>query len=139
MPNDERTARARRHPFPADHGVVLSAGRWLTPDALESVLGWSLEPAGLCRGDECVLVPDRAAIETDGAIDAVAVAELLDRPVAVDEGSGVAAIGAPRGSRRSALHDLVAPDFVLPDLDGTPHALSDHRSKQRLLVAFSSW
>jgi hypothetical protein len=56
-----------------------------------------------------------------------------------DEASGVVAIGAPRELRQHALGDLQAPDFILPDLDGTPHALSDHRSKKKLLVAFSSW
>lgn len=121
-----------------DH-VVLAQGPVLTADALEAALGWTLKPEGLCRDDRCVVVPDRSALERDGKIDAIAVAELLDRPSAVDEVSGVAAIGVPREARRRALDDLQAPDFVLPDLDGTPHALSDHRSKKRLLVAFSSW
>ncbi|MBT6446393.1 MAG: TlpA family protein disulfide reductase, partial [Acidimicrobiaceae bacterium] len=67
------------------------------------------------------------------------VAALLDRPAVLDQASGVAAIGAQRSVRKRALDDLQAPDFVLPDLNGTPHALSDHRSKKRLLVAFSSW
>lgn len=119
--------------------VLLADGPLVTPDELESALGWALKPQGLCRDDTCVIVPDRAALERDGKIDATAVAALLDRPAAVDETSGVAAIGVPRQARRGALDDLMAPDFVLPDLDGTPHALSDHRSKKRLLVAFSSW
>ncbi len=119
--------------------VVLTGGPLVTAGELESSLGWTLKPEGLCRDDTCVIVPDRTALERDGAIDATAVAALLDRPAVVDEDSGVVAIGVPRAARRSALHDLDAPDFVLPDLDGTPHALSDHRSKKRLLVAFSSW
>lgn len=119
--------------------ALLSDGPLVTADALEQLLGWQLKPEGLCRDDVCVLVPDREALEQDGLIDAVEVAALLDRPVLVDEESGVAAVGAPRDLRRRAIDDLQAPDFVLPDLDGTPHALSDHRSKKRLLVAFSSW
>ncbi len=119
--------------------VLLADGPLINLDQLEATLGWTLKPQGLCRDDTCVLVPDRSALERDGAVDARAVARLLDRPAIVDDGSGVAAIGAPRELRRGALHDLHAPDFVLPDLDGTPHALSDHRSKKRLLVAFSSW
>lgn len=121
-----------------DH-VVLPDGPLLHADDLADRLGWTLRPEGLCRGDVCVMVPDRSAIEREGAIDAVAVAGLLDRPAVVDEVSGVAAVGVARATRRRALDDLVAPDFVLPDLDGTPHALADHRSKKRLLVAFSSW
>lgn len=124
---------------PRNDQVILAGGPLISHLELESQLGWALDASGLCRDDRCVLVPDRGAIERDDAIDAIAVATLLDRPAVVDEVSGVAAIGVPRTLRRSALDDLEAPDFVLPDLDGTPHALSDHRSKKRLLVAFSSW
>lgn len=119
--------------------VILADGSLVTSEELDQALGWSLEPQGLCRDDSCVIVPDRSALERDGKIDVTVVAALLDRPTVVDADSGVTAVGVPRSARRRALHDLVAPDFVLPDLDGTPHALSDHRSKKRLLVAFSSW
>ncbi len=111
----------------------------LDASELEGTLGWQLKPQGLCREDVCVLVPDREAVERDGRVDAMAVASLLDRPAAADTESGLVAIGAHRELRRAAVHDLRAPDFILPDLDGTHHALSDHRSKKRLLVAFSSW
>lgn len=119
--------------------ALLTDGPLIEQDELDRTLGWTLKPEGLCRDDVCVLVPDRDALEPEGLVDVRMVAELLDRPVAVDETSGTVAVGAPRSARRGALHDLQAPDFVLPDLDGTPHALSDHRSKKRLLVAFSSW
>jgi hypothetical protein len=119
--------------------LVLADGPLVSPDHLESLIGWRLEPRGLCRGDTCVIVRDRAALERDGQIDVTVVAALLDRPAVVDTESGVAAVGVPRSARRGALDHLMAPDFILPDLDGTPHALSDHRSKKRLLVAFSSW
>ena len=119
--------------------ALLENGPVIAADQLEATLGWILKPEGLCRDDTCVIVSDRAAIERDGGIDATAVADLLDRPWALDEASNTVAVGAPRAARRGALNDLQAPDFVLPDLDGTAHALSDHRSKKRLLVAFSSW
>lgn len=119
--------------------VIVPGGPLVTATDIEALLGWSLTPEGLCRGDGCVIVPDRSSVERDGGVDITEVASLLDRPAVVDEASGVVAIGVPRAARRSALQDLEAPDFVLPDVDGTPHALSDHRSKKRLLVAFSSW
>ena len=119
--------------------VLLPDGPLIDAERLEETLGWTLKPEGLCRDDTCVIVPDRSVLEHDGKIDVTKVAELLDRPSAVDGPSGIAAVGAPRAVRHRALFDLSAPDFVLPDLDGTPHALSDHRSKKRLLVAFSSW
>ncbi len=119
--------------------VLLTDGPMIDAIDLERTIGWTLKPEGLCRDDACVIVRDRSAIEVDGKIDMVEVAGLLDRPVAVDAGSNTVAIGSPRDKRRGALNDLQAPDFRLPDLDGTYHALSDHRSKKRLLVAFSSW
>lgn len=119
--------------------VMLEGGPLIAPDDLPDTLGWTLKPEGLCKDDACVIVSDRDALHSNGMLDAAAVAGLLDRPVVHDAESGLVAIGAPREQRRGALHDLKAPDFTLPDLDGTPHSLADHRSKKKLLVAFSSW
>ena len=119
--------------------ALLDSGPVVESSSLPELLGWTLKPEGLCRDEQCVIVPDRSALETDGSVDLRDVASLLDRPVAVDDIADLVAVGAERSQRRGALHDLRAPDFSLPDLDGTFHALSDHRSKKRLLVAFSSW
>ncbi|MGY9072217.1 MAG: peroxiredoxin family protein [Acidimicrobiales bacterium] len=128
----------KHHPKSSDLALFTS-GPLVDAATLEAALGWTLKPEGLCRDDTCVLVPDRSLLETSGSINVLAVADLLDRPAMLDVESQVLAVGAPRAARRGALNDLVAPDFVLPDLDGTSHALSDHRGKKRLLVAFSSW
>ena len=122
----------------ADDTAILESTGTITDEQL-SALGWELKPEGLCQDDTCVIVPDRAALVSGAGIDLAELAHLLDRPVAIDADSGLAALGADRGRRRSALADLLAPDFELPDLDGGLTALSDHRSKKRLLVAFSSW
>ncbi len=119
--------------------AVLDSPREVRAETLTDLIGWTLKPEGLCRDERCVIVPDRSALESDDGVDLVAVVGLLDRPVAVDETAGLVAIGAERAQRRGALQDRRAPDFSLPDLDGTWHALSDHRSKKKLLVAFSSW
>ena len=101
-------------------------------------LGWTLKPEGLCQDDTCVLIPDRGALVSDVGLDLAVLGDLLDRPVALE--AGLAAIGAPRAARRRALDELVAPDFTLPNLvGGGVTSLSDHRSKKRLLIAFSSW
>ena len=103
-------------------------------------LGWTLKPEGLCQDDTCVLIPDRGALLSDVGLDLTVLGDLLDRPVAIDTEAGLAAIGAPRAVRRRALDELVAPDFTLPNLAGDGvTSLSDHRSKKRLLIAFSSW
>ena len=119
--------------------ALLDSGPLVDSEQLSELIGWTLKPEGLCRDERCVLVPDRTTIERDGVTDLHAVAALLDRPIAVDTDAGLVAIGAERAHRRAALRDLRAPDFTLPDLEGTFHSLADHRSKKRLLVAFSSW
>jgi len=118
--------------------LLLLESSTASADELHELIGWSLKPEGLCRDDVCVPVRERGALGDESALDLVALAGLLDRPAVSDE-SGLTAIGAPRARRRSAVVDLVAPDFSLPDLNGGVTALCDHRSKKRLLVAFSSW
>ena len=120
-----------------DTAIVESTGTLTEQQLID--LGWELRPEGLCQGDTCVIVPDRSALVVDGAVDLAVLADLLDRPVAIDSVSGLAAIGAHRARRRSALVDLVAPDFSLPDLDGRMHSLSEHRGKKVLLIAYASW
>ena len=119
--------------------AVVSGGPVVAEDELAEAIGWTLKPEGLCKDETCIIVRDPTAIRSGDGIDLLAVADLLDRPAVHDDESGLVAIGAPRAQRRGALQDLHAPDFTLPDLDGTWHSLSDHRSKKRLLVAFSSW
>lgn len=64
--------------------VMLEGGPLIDAAALESALGWTLKPEGLCKDDTCVIVPDRAALMSDDLIDVTAVAALLDRPAAHD-------------------------------------------------------
>lgn len=111
----------------------------LSPEALETSLGWKLDTSGLCRGDVCVLVPDRDALVNEGALDLERVAELLERPIAIDIDASIAALGTPAHERKAAMEGLVAPDFSLPDLTGQLHSLSQHRGKKVLLIAYASW
>jgi hypothetical protein len=61
------------------------------------------------------------------------------RPVAMDLGERAAYLGVSAEERGRRLASLEAPDFTLPDLDGHPHSLSDHRGKKVFLVAYGSW
>jgi hypothetical protein len=119
--------------------VMLEGGPLIDVADLEDALDWTLKPEGLCKDDTCVIVNNRDALFDGDRLDVTAVASLLDRPAATDAESGLVAIGAPREQRRAAIDDMKAPDFVLPDINGLPMNFSDHRSKKRLLVAFSSW
>lgn len=119
--------------------VLGSAGARLAPGAVHTALGWELKPAGLCRGDTCVPVrPEHRLADPDG-IDLVALASLLDRPLALDLDERVACLGASAAERGQRLRSLDAPDFTLPDLTGHPHRLTDHRGRKVLLLAWASW
>ena len=106
---------------------------------LTNAIGWHLEAQGLCRGDVCVPVRDRAALETAQGIDLAALARVFDRPLAVDADEGVAVLGASAAERAGRLATLEAPDFALPDLSGRMHTLRDQRGKKTLLIAWASW
>ncbi len=111
----------------------------VTPSSLPTALGWALRPEGLCREEVCIPVHDRDALFSGELLDVAAVASALGRQSVVDPEAGLVAVGLGAEQRRDALELLVAPDFELPDLDGTPHTLSEWRGKKRLLHAFSSW
>lgn len=124
------------HPVEAH---VAAARVQIAPDALGSALGWELKPEGLCRGEVCVPVRDRAALVGDRGLDLGAFAEALGRPLALDADERVAALGDAAADRSAALDTLEAPDFSLPDLEGRLHSLSEHRGQKVLLVAYASW
>lgn len=102
---------------------------------LQPAIGWTLEPHGLCRGDVCVPVTGLG----DGEVDLGRVAEALGSTVLVDAESATVAVSVPAHDRRAALVGRRAPDFTLPDLDGTPHTLEQFAGRKRLLIAFASW
>jgi hypothetical protein len=115
---------------------------WIPLDDLERSTGWTAKPEGLCRGDVCVPVPAARKAEWldgDARLDFAAFAAHLGHAVARDE-RGVWAFGPPadRGAPAGS-GPVIAPDFRLPDLDGTLHALSDYRGKKVLLYAWASW
>jgi peroxiredoxin len=78
-------------------------------------------------------------LDTDGRIDLLAVAAVLDRLAVIDVEAGIGALARPAEVRRRVLRDLVAPDLELPDLDGVVHRLDEWHGSKRLLVAFASW
>jgi peroxiredoxin len=111
----------------------------LAPSAVAATLGWTLESAGLCRGDVCVPVRDRDRLVAARGVDLAELARLLDRPLALDAEHRVAVLGTSAGRRADALRSLLAPDFALADLAGKTRRLSDDHGKKRLLVTWGSW
>jgi hypothetical protein len=113
---------------------LLESGDTLLVDP--SLLGWQRKPEGLCRDEVCIPVPADAP---PGAMEATALARLLQRPIVIDHDEHVAAFAAPAAERADALRSGIAPDFELPDVHGVVHRLSDFRGKKVVLYAYASW
>ena len=111
----------------------------IAPDALREATGWELKPEGLCHGDLCIPVRDRALLVDARGIDLAAFARAQDRPLALDVAQRAAALGVSAAERSARLATLEAPDFSLPDLHGRMHTLSAHRGKKALLIVYASW
>ncbi len=115
---------------------------WLSEADLLGATGWERKPQGLCRGERCVPIPPGRTEEfvaSDGRFNLAAFARYLDAPVVHDDAASVWLFGEAAETRREALRSLEAPDFRLPDLDGTFHSLSDYRGKKVLLLTWASW
>lgn len=114
---------------------------WVSAPRLASATGWTLKPEGLCKDSVCVPVPAARAAElvADDAIDLAGLWRHLGRPVLHDEAGAIWVLGESAAERSAALRSLEAPDFTLPDLDGTLHSLSDHRGRKVLLCTWASW
>jgi hypothetical protein len=104
---------------------------------LEAGTGWALKPEGACRGEVCVPLPG-AIVGTDGTVDADAFAARLGMPLVHDEPSGLSSLG-PSSLSGHALVTAVAPELVLPDVDGNEFRLSSLLGRKVVLVAWSPY
>lgn len=112
---------------------------WLSASDFTAVTGWVPKPEGLCQGELCLPQPHGSSwTDADGRVDLAAFADRLRIPLVGDEEHDVWALG-----RTSTGIDgdgpVEAPDFALPDLDGTVHRLSDYRGKKVFLLAWASY
>src|SRR5262245_66555504 len=87
-------------------GVIRGDTIRVSPSVVERALGWQLKPEGLCRGDTCVPVRDRAALLDGDGIELGALARLLDRPLATDVEEGPAVLGASAADRSHRLASI---------------------------------
>jgi hypothetical protein len=132
----------RADPYATARATERDGDLWLALDELEAATGWEYKPQGLCLGERCVPLPPARAAEffaPDESFNLTAFARYLGQPVVHDERGEVWVFGEAPEVRRAALQSLEAPDFTLPDLDGTLHSLSDYRGKKVLLLAWASW
>jgi hypothetical protein len=121
----------------AEYDVAAHDGLWLDAADAEKVTGWTLKPEGMCRDERCVPMPSSAV--SDGTVDVAAFWQKLGGPVIASDRRDVWALGAAADERNAALEGLEAPDFTLPDVDGTPRTLSQLRGKKVFLATWASW
>jgi hypothetical protein len=113
---------------------------WLGADDIERALGWTWKPEGLCRDDTCVpLRRTGAVVVREDRLDIAALWRHMGNPVVHDEMGGVWVFGIGSVHRTQMLAGGEAPDFALPDLQGSMHKLSDFRGKKVLLATWASW
>ena len=120
-----------------EHAVATRDGLWMSAADAERVTGWALKPQGMCRGDLCVPLPAQLVQGHD--VDVEAFWRTLGGPAIASDGGEVWALGAPAEERNAALEGLEAPDFTLPDVDGTPRTLSQLRGRKVFLATWASW
>ena len=127
----------RVHEVPG--GLTPDGTVTIAPDALARATGWELRDEGLCCGDVCVPVRDRAALAADDGVSLDGFARALGRAVATDPAARMAVLGEAATGTSPDGDGLVAPGFTLPDVEGRPVSLADFAGRKRLLVFWSSW
>jgi AhpC/TSA family len=117
---------------------------WIMSADLKRATGFALKPQGVCRDELCFPMPkarEREFVRKSAGkswFNLVAFAQLVEQPIAHDEGLSVWYFGL-RSDQRLLLSSLKAPDFTLPDMKGKTHSLSDSRGKKVLLLTWASW
>ncbi|MBV8394184.1 MAG: redoxin domain-containing protein [Alphaproteobacteria bacterium] len=117
--------------------VATRDGLWMAAGDAARVTGWTLKPEGMCRDELCVPLPASAVAGRD--VDVAAFWRRIGGPAVSNQHGDVWALGAPADERNAALQGLQAPDFTLPDINGTPRRLSELRGKKVFLATWASW
>jgi hypothetical protein len=130
-------------PYALDNATPNGDDLWLTFADHAVVTGWEQKPQGLCRGEQCVPIPPARRSEfiapEEDAVNAATFARYLGGAVVHDDDARVWLIRESPAERHVLRHGDPAPDFTLPDLDGTLHSLADERGKKVLLLGWASW
>jgi peroxiredoxin len=107
-------------------------------EAFAAATSWQLKDIGMCNGPVCIPLRGIEVANPHG-LDASLLAQVLRRRVVLDLESESGALGGDPQVRSAGLMDRIAPEVVLPDLDGNLHALSSLRGAKALLVTFATW
>ncbi len=99
--------------------------------AFEATTGWALTPEGACKGEICV------PLDASG-FDLETTAARLGMALVHDTDHDLWALG-PESLSGHALVTAVAPDLVLPDLDGNDFHLSSLSGQKVVIVAWAPY
>ena len=113
---------------------------WMSTSEAERISGLSPHPEGFSKGNVILRLPtgQSEVFQRGKEVNLAGLWRRMNKPAMSDESGGVWVLGASAEERASDLSSLQAPDFVLPDLDGKPHSLSDFRGKKVFLVSLAS-
>ena len=110
---------------------------WVDAAGFGSLTGYELKPEGACRDDICV--PLAADLMRDDEVDVAGFWRHTGHPVLRNATGSVWLLAEAAVARLAALQSIQAPDFTLPDLEGTQHSLSAFRGKKVFLATWASW
>jgi hypothetical protein len=119
---------------------------WVSPADLTKATKFELKPEGVCSKHECYVIPAARKKEFFAESQGTTWFNLgefarhqLRLPAANDAKHDVWYFGPSPGAQNGYLKSLIAPDFVLADVDGKEHSLADFRGKKVLLITWASW
>ena len=123
-----------------DEGTFdLDAKLQLTKQQFARATGWELKPEGLCRADVCVVTHGHPEVRVGDRVDLRVAVELLNRPLAVDDVTGDAALGESAAARADDYQHRTLDDLVLHDLEGNRFEWKAIGRKKKVLVTWASW
>ena len=118
---------------------------WVVPRDLPRVNGFELKPEGACLDELCVpVLQDRDSemfVRRSGQawFNVTELAGKLEQAYVANHDDGVWSFGEIPVTRGAFLNSAIAPDFSLPNREGTLVRLSDFRGKKVLILTWASW
>lgn len=118
---------------------------WVVPADLTRINDFVLKPEGACLAELCIPVRQDRDSEMfvtragQGWFNVTELARKLQQAFTVDREHAVWAFGNIPVTRNAFLQSAMAPDFALPNRDGTLVRLSDFRGKKVLIITWASW
>ena len=113
---------------------MILSDRTFDARRFEAETGWTLKPEGACKGDLCIPIAE----DIRNSNDTVAIAEAMGLPVVSNEAHGLISVG-PESVGNRALATAVAPEVVLPDLEGNPFRLSSLKGQKIVVFAWAPY